>query len=116
MSRLGKATFVWIFLAWLATTWVGSVLGFIFAFGGMMIFGTIAAAADPPANGSLPKPQPVLIGLWALVTGAIALVALRAWSRDDRPRFERAAIFLISAIGFLLVVKLSLETMKTSWP
>ena len=116
MRKLWKVGIVWTVAGWLATTWVGAVMGFLFVWTAIIIFAGIAAAVGASAQTSLPDPRPILYALWGVLL-AIALIRMAlAWRKQDLRRAERSGTLAISLIGLFAVVYLSLETMKGSWP
>jgi hypothetical protein len=116
MRRLAIIASIWGFLAWLATTWVGSLLGFVFTWSAILLFGAIAAALGWPPDNSFPDPRLIIWGMVVALALLFAALAVAAQVRRDAARVKRWLAWLISLVGLVAVVMLSLRTMMGRWP
>lgn len=116
MSKLMKVGLAWAAVAWLATTWVGALMGFLFAWSGILIVGSVLAVAGDRVPTTLLGPQLILWSIWVALL-AIALIGMMvARIKGEAARLQHLAALTISLLALLVVVRLSLETMKSSWP
>ena len=116
MRYLTKVTLAWAFLAWLATTWLGALIGFLFVWAAIIVVGGTAAALGVTGDIGFPDARIILWGLWAaLLALALARLVIVARNGDPRRR-DRAAALIISLFGLLVVVHLSYEALRTGWP
>ena len=116
MGILTKTGLAWALLAWLATTWIGALMGFLFAWAGILIVGGAVTAFGGSGQADLPDPSFLLWSLWACLLALASIRLAVALARGDHRRAELAGALLISLFGILLVVHLSLDSMKSSWP
>ena len=116
MSKLMKIGLAWAAVAWLATTWIGAVMGFLFAWSGILIVGSVLAVAGDWIPTTLPGPQFILWSIWAVLFAMALTGMMVARLKGEAARLQHLAALTISLLALLVVVHLSLETMKSSWP
>lgn len=112
---LMKIVLTWTVVAWVATTWVGSVMGFLFAWAGIMMAGSILVAVGDRLPPSLPGPEFILWAIWAILFGMALVGMMVAWLKGRPRQLERTAALAISLLALLIVVHLSLGTMASRW-
>lgn len=116
MSKLMKISLPWAAVAWLATTWVGALMGFLFAWSGILIVGSMLSISGDLIPMTELRPQFILWSIWAALFAMALIGMMIARLRGEAARLQHFAALTISLLALLVVVRLSLETMKSSWP